>query len=71
MVGEQRASAAVYAAAFLLNLALCIVLIPRLGVEGAAISTSAALIVESALLFVVTRRRLGLHAFIWARPASG
>ena len=51
MLGEQRACAAVYATAFALNLALCIVLIPRIGVEGAAISTATALIVESILLF--------------------
>ena len=43
MVGEQRACAAVYGTAFMLNLVLCIVLIPRLGVEGAAVSTSIAL----------------------------
>jgi O-antigen/teichoic acid export membrane protein len=70
MVGEQRACAAVYATAFLLNLALCIVLIPRLGVTGAAVSTAIALVVESALLFAVTRRRLGFHVFVWGRPKA-
>ena len=67
MLGEQRACAAVYATAFALNVVLCIVLIPRLGVDGAAIATSTALIAESAMLFAVTRRRLGLHVFIWGR----
>jgi O-antigen/teichoic acid export membrane protein len=67
MLGEQRICAAVYAAAFALNLVLCIVLIPRMGVEGAALATSIALIVETVLLFFVTRRRLGLHVFIWGR----
>jgi O-antigen/teichoic acid export membrane protein len=67
MLGEQRACAAVYALAFVLNLVLCIVLIPRIGVDGAAAATSTALIVESVLLFFVTRRRLGLHVFIWGR----
>jgi Na+-driven multidrug efflux pump len=43
------------------------VLIPRLGVDGAAVATATALIVESALLFWVTRRRLGFHVFIWRR----
>jgi len=32
-----------------------------------AVATSTALIVESILLFVVTRRRLGFHVFIWGR----
>ena len=36
MLGEQRACAAVYAIAFVLNVVLCMVLIPRLGVDGAA-----------------------------------
>jgi O-antigen/teichoic acid export membrane protein len=65
MLGEQRACALVYASAFILNLVLCIVLIPRIGVDGAAISTATAIIVESILLFFVTKRRLGFHAFIW------
>ena len=67
MLGEQRVCAAVYATAFVLNLVLCIVLIPRIGVNGAAVATSTALIVESILLFVVTKRRLGFHVFIWGR----
>ncbi len=46
---------------------LCVVLIPRIGVDGAAIATATALIVESVLLFFVTRRRLGFHVFIWGR----
>jgi O-antigen/teichoic acid export membrane protein len=70
MLGEQRACAAVYGTAFFLNLTLCILLIPRLGVEGAAVSTSTALIVESILLFVVTRRRLGFHVFVWGRQRA-
>jgi hypothetical protein len=36
-------------------------------VEGAAISIATALIVESILLFIVTKRRLGFHVFIWGR----
>ena len=67
MLGEQRACAAVYAIAFALNLVLCVVLIPRIGIDGAAVATSTALIVESILLFFVTRRRLGFHVFIWGR----
>jgi O-antigen/teichoic acid export membrane protein len=67
MLGEQRACAGAYATAFVLNLVLCVLLIPRMGVEGAATATATALIVESVLLFVVTRRRLGFHVFIWGR----
>jgi O-antigen/teichoic acid export membrane protein len=65
MLGQQNVCAIVYAAAFGLNLVGCVVLIPRFGGIGAAIATSTALVIESILLFIVTKRRLGLHVFIW------
>ena len=67
MLGEQHACATVYAVAFATNLGLCLILIPRLGTMGAAIATSCAVMTESILLFLVTRRRLGLHVFVWGR----
>jgi O-antigen/teichoic acid export membrane protein len=67
MLGEQRICAAVYAAAFAINLTLCIVLIPSFGIAGAASATATALIVESILLFAVTKNRLGFHVFVWRR----
>jgi O-antigen/teichoic acid export membrane protein len=67
MVGEQRLCAAIYATAFAVNLVLCLSLVAWLGVIGAAISTATALIVESTLLFVMARRRLGLNIFFWRR----
>ena len=70
MLGEQHICAAVYGFAFLLNLVLCIFLIPTYGIEGAAASTATALVAESILLFFVTRKRLKLHAFIWGRPKA-
>jgi O-antigen/teichoic acid export membrane protein len=71
MLGEQWICAAVYATTFLLNAGLCLALIPQFGVTGAAASTATALVFESVLLHVVTRWRLGLHAFVWARPTRG
>jgi O-antigen/teichoic acid export membrane protein len=65
MLGEQRRCAAIYAAAFAANAGVCIVLAPRLGGLGAALATSGAIVLESALLFAVARRRLGLHLFVW------
>jgi O-antigen/teichoic acid export membrane protein len=67
MVGEQRICAVVYATAFTTNLLLCFLLVPRLGLIGAAFSTAIALLVESSLLFVLTKRRLGIHVFFWRR----
>lgn len=69
MLGQQRACALVYAAAFAINLGLSILLAPRFGATGVAAATAAALICESAMLFVVAKRRLGLHVFVW-RPAA-
>lgn len=65
MLGEQRACAAVYAVALALNLGLSVALSPRLGATGAAIATAGAVLSESLLLFLVARRRLGLHVFVW------
>lgn len=65
MVGEQKLCAAVYAGTFAINLALCFILIPRIGPMGAAAATAAAMVTESVLLFVLARKRLGLHVFIW------
>jgi len=65
MVGEQRICALAYAAAFAVNLIGCFTLAPAYGGLGVASATAAAFIVESSLLFVIARRRLGLTMFIW------
>jgi O-antigen/teichoic acid export membrane protein len=70
MLGEQRICALVYAGAFVLNLVLCLVLIPRFGAAGAAAATSTALVIESVLLFLVTKHRLGFHVFVWGRAGA-
>jgi O-antigen/teichoic acid export membrane protein len=64
MLGERKQCAGVYAGAFAINLALCVLLIPRIGIEGAAVATSTALAVESILLYRIAKRRLGFHVFI-------
>lgn len=63
MLGNERARGFVYAAAFIANAGTCIVLIPEIGAAGAALGTTTALITESALLFFVMRRRLGIPLF--------
>lgn len=60
MIGHQYICALAYALAFAMNLALCLVLVPRFGGHGAAAATSVALTFETALLFWIVRRRLGL-----------
>ncbi len=70
MLDEQNACARAYAGAFAVNIALNFALIPLFGLTGAAIATSTAMIVESTLLFVTARSRLGINVFIGhvARP---
>ena len=64
MLGERKQCALIYAAAFIINLVLCVILIPHIGIEGAGAATSTALVVESIMLYLVVKRRLGLHVFI-------
>lgn len=71
MLGQQNVCASVYGGAFALNLALCLVLAPTYGMMGVAAATAITMVVESVLLFWVTRRRLGLGALPWGRgPVS-
>ena len=70
MLGEQRVCAIAYAAAFAVNLVGCFVLAPRYGAIGVASATATAFVVESSLLFLIARRRLGLTMFVWRPRAS-
>ena len=70
MLGQQKLCALAYALAFLLNLALCVALVPRFGGHGAAAATSIALTFETALLFWITRHRLGLHVLAFGRRGA-
>ena len=69
MAGHQNAAAAVYGGTFAANLMLCLILIPSFGPKGAAVAMSLALIGESFALYSVTRRKLGLNVFVFARPS--
>jgi O-antigen/teichoic acid export membrane protein len=64
MLGERKQCATIYAIAFAINLGGCVLLIPPLGIEGAALATSTALVAESVMFFVVTRQTLARHVFI-------
>ena len=56
------------ATSFALDLVLCVVLIPPIGLAGAAIASSVALVFESASLFLVAKYRLGFHCFVFGGP---
>ena len=69
MLGHQRACAYAYIAAFAFNLGGCLILVPEYGSIGAAIATAGGFVVESIALFVIAKRGLGLHMFVW-RPGG-
>ncbi|MDA9546947.1 PST family polysaccharide export protein [Bradyrhizobium sp. CCBAU 45321] len=67
MLGQQKICALAYALAFVMNLVLCIALVPRYGGHGAAAATSISLTFETVLLFWIVRQRLGLHVLAFGR----
>src|SRR4051794_37562515 len=67
MLGHQHICALAYALAFVMNVALCVALVPRFGGHGAAAATSISLAFETVLLFAIVRRRLGLHVLAFGK----
>jgi O-antigen/teichoic acid export membrane protein len=67
MLGHQYICALAYALAFVLNVVLCVALVPRFGGHGAAAATSVSLVFETVLLFWIARRRLGLHVLAFGK----
>jgi O-antigen/teichoic acid export membrane protein len=68
MLGHQHICALAYALAFVINVLLCVALVPRFGGHGAAAATSISLTFETALLFWIVRQRLGLHVLAFGEP---
>jgi O-antigen/teichoic acid export membrane protein len=68
MLGHQHICALAYALAFIMNVVLCIALVPRFGGHGAAAATSVSLVFETVLLFWIVRQRLGLHVLAFGNP---
>lgn len=67
MLGHQHICAVAYASAFVMNLVLCIALVPKFGGHGAAAATSISLTFETVLLFWIVRKRLGLHVLAFGK----
>jgi O-antigen/teichoic acid export membrane protein len=67
MLGHQHICALAYALAFVMNVVLCVALVPRFGGHGAAAATSLSLTFETVLLFWIVRRRLGLHMLAFGK----
>ena len=69
MLGHQHICALAYALAFVMNVVLCIALVPRFGGHGAAAATSISLTFETVLLFWIVRRRLGMNVLPFGKRA--
>jgi O-antigen/teichoic acid export membrane protein len=68
MTGNQRLAAAGIGAGACLNIVLCVVLIPILGVLGAALAATASITVWNILLATAAYRRLGVRSFAIGGP---
>ncbi len=69
MTGRQRQAAACVGLAAAANIALNLLLIPRLGLVGAALGTLASVLIWNGLIWVYLRQRLGMRVSV--RPALG
>ncbi|MBU6464315.1 MAG: oligosaccharide flippase family protein [Bradyrhizobium sp.] len=67
MLGHQHICALAYALAFVVNVVLCFILVPRFGGHAAAAATSISLVFETVLLFWIVRQRLGLHVLAFGK----
>jgi len=70
VTGHHRDTMRVYALAAAANVALSLLLIPTLGIIGAAIATYAAMLGGNACLWVLVRKRLGVNAFVFPFKSS-
>jgi O-antigen/teichoic acid export membrane protein len=65
MLGEQRRCALVYGAMFAFNFGGSIAVAGPYGSTGVASVIAVGAVIEAALLFLIAKRRLGLHMLIW------
>ena len=67
MLGHQYVCALAYGLSFVMNVVLCVALVPQFGGHGAAAATSISLVFETVLLFYIVRQRLGLHVLAFGK----
>jgi O-antigen/teichoic acid export membrane protein len=67
MTGEERVAVRAVAVGLVANVVLAVLLVPSLGVTGAAVAYASSLILWNIILVVLARRRLGVNvtAFGW------
>ena len=70
MTSGQRELAWSVAVVAVVNIILCILLIPLFGMIGAAVSTATSTAGYNLLLAIVVKRRIGISAAIWGKSAA-
>ena len=65
MTGHHMDTMRVYGIMTVINIMLNLLLIPQLGIVGAALSTSATIIVTNIWLYFLVRRRIGVSSFVF------
>jgi O-antigen/teichoic acid export membrane protein len=66
MTGQEKVCAFAYGIALGVNIALNLLLIPRIGLMGAAVATAIAMLCEAVMLAVIVKRRAGFTMFVLA-----
>lgn len=69
VLGHQKATIVIAVGALAINIALALVLVPLIGILGAAVSTAAAQIFRSLALAIAAQRLAGLNVCAVCRPA--
>ena len=67
MTGNEKKSASAIALGAGINVALNALLIPRYGVEGAAIATSTSIVIRNILLSIQVRQKLNISPTIFGK----
>lgn len=67
LTGHGKDSAVVYGTAAGVNVGLNLLLIPAMGMEGAAVATATSVILWNLWLFALVRRKVGVHSFFVGR----
>lgn len=67
MTGNQNATAWVLASGSAMNIALNAVMIPYIGMIGAAIATTTSSIISTVCMLILVKRRLGINSLIFSR----
>jgi O-antigen/teichoic acid export membrane protein len=67
MTGNQSATVLVIGCSGAMNIVLNAILIPYLGLIGAAIATTSSIIISTVWLLILVKQRLGLNALVFSR----